>query len=345
VSRLEKEVHEQPAVLERLLRKQLPRMREVAGYLRRRGVEFVYAVARGSSDNAVLYGKYLLGTRNRLVVALAAPSMFTIYRRPPRLPPGLVLAVSQSGQSDDLCRVIEEARRQGQPTLALCNSPRSPLARAAELVIDLRAGVERSVAATKSYTAQLLALAMLSVCLDGGRREFELLQRLPERVASLLAASEERAGAAERYRYLDRLSVIGRGYNYATAFELALKLKELAYLSAEPASSADFRHGPIAMVESGYAVLLVAPRGRVFADVRRLAGQLRQRRAELLVISDHRPLLDQAQLALPLEPGQAEWLTPVEAVVPGQLLALQLARCRGCPLDRPRGLSKVTRTR
>jgi len=342
---LYREIHEQPEVLARLLDAEHSSVQALADAIQDRGIDHVVIAARGTSDNAARYAQYLLGAANRLVVGLATPSLFTIYRQPPRFGNCLVLGVSQSGKSPDIVSVVAEAKRQGALTAALTNIPASDLGRAAEYVLDLHAGEEKSVAATKTYTAQLAAIALLSACLSGGAARLGMLHQAPQHVAQALAVEERVARVAERYCYMESCVTIGRGYNYATAFELALKLKELAYLSAEPASSADFRHGPIAMVESGYAVLLVAPRGRVFADVRRLAGQLRQRRAELLVISDHRPLLDQAQLALPLEPGQAEWLTPVEAVVPGQLLALQLARCRGCPLDRPRGLSKVTRTR
>jgi len=301
-------------------------------------------VARGSSDNAGLYGKYLFGARNRLVTAMATPSLFTLYKQPPDISGCLVLAISQSGASEDLSQVLDQARRQGNRTIVITNTPASPLADLADDVIPLHAGVERSVAATKSYTAQLLALAMLSVALRGSEKDIEKLARVPQALQAVLDGAEPIAAAAERYRYMQRLAVIGRGYNYATAFELSLKLKELAYLNAEPFSSADFRHGPIAVVEEGFPVMLIAPSGKTLADMRALAGALSKRRAELIVISDNDRLRAQATTPLACGSGLPEWLSPLLMVVPGQLFAMHLAAARGCPLDKPRGLTKVTIT-
>jgi glucosamine--fructose-6-phosphate aminotransferase (isomerizing) len=347
MTHLEKEILQQPQVLSNLLKTEGRRIARIADAVKQADIRTIFLVARGSSDNAGLYGKYLFGSRNRRVVALATPSLFTLYRKPPDLTGCLVLAVSQSGESHDLLQVVEEGKRQGARTLVITNRARSPLARAAEHVIQLHAGPERSVAATKTYTAELMALAMLSAALRGSKKDREDLRQVAGAVKRVLddkncAATLE---AAQRYRYTERLSVIGRGYNYATAFELSLKLKELAYLTAEPASSADFRHGPIAMVEKGFPVLLIAPRGKVFADMLDLARDLLGRQAELVAISDDRRLLSLAHTALPLRAGLPEWLTPIVAVVPGQLFALGLAQARGCSLDKPRGLSKVTRTR
>ncbi|MBN2494773.1 MAG: SIS domain-containing protein [Deltaproteobacteria bacterium] len=345
MSYLDREIADQPAVLERLFSRESRQIDRAVQEIRAFRPQAVFLVARGSSDNAGLYGKYLFGARNRLVVALATPSLFTLYRRPPDLSGCLVLAISQSGRSDDLVGVVAEGRRQGAYCLVLTNEPRSPLAREASRVIDMRAGRERSVAATKTYTAELMALAMLSVGLDGRARDREALARMPEAVAGTLEAGARIEELAGRYRYAERLAVIGRGYNYATAFEVSLKLKELAYLTAEPSSSADFRHGPIAVVQEGFPVLLIAPRGRTLDDMRDLARALDQRRAEILAISDVSALLRTARTALAIPPGTPEWLSPLLAVLPGQLLARHLAAARGCPLDRPRGLAKVTRTR
>jgi glucosamine--fructose-6-phosphate aminotransferase (isomerizing) len=345
LTHLDREIAAQPEVLERLLHLETGRARRLAGGIRRAGIRTVLVVARGSSDHAGVYGKYLLGARNGLLVAMAAPSLVTLYRRPPRLSGVLVLAISQSGASEDLRQVVAEARRQGAPSLTLTNRPASPLARESDEVLPLHAGLERSIAATKTYTAELLALAMLSVALDGGQTEREALRRVPAAVAAALRAAEGVGALAERYRYAERLAVIGRGFNYATAFELALKLKELAYVTAEPASSADFRHGPIAVIQEGFPALLVAPRGRTTRDMLALAGELAARRAETLIISDHPGLLRRAHTPLRLPVGVAEWLSPIPAVVPGQLFARHLAGAKGCPVDRPRGLRKETITR
>jgi len=345
MTHLDREIASQPDVLEGLLSREWRRVEHIAARIKRERIHSVFIVARGSSDNAGLYGKYLFGARNRLVVALAAPSLFTLYERPPDLRGKLVLAISQSGESDDLCRVVADATAQGAWSLAVTNRPASPLAKSVRAVLPLHAGAERSVAATKTYTAELLALAMLSVALDGNRRDRDALKRAPRHVSEVLSASAGIGAAAERYRYVERLAVIGRGFNYATAFELALKLKELAYVTAEPSSSADFRHGPIAVVQDGFPVMLIAPRGRTLSDLKDLAAALAARQAELLVVSPDRHLLAASETPLALPQGVPEWLSPLVAVVPGQLFARHLAASRGCPLDAPRGLSKVTRTR
>ncbi|MCS7050642.1 MAG: SIS domain-containing protein, partial [Thermomicrobium sp.] len=221
----------------------------------------------------------------------------------------------------------------------------SPLAQTAELVVPLLAGEERAVAATKTYTAQLFALAMLSVALDDESSGWSYLARVPQAVERCLATNADLAGRLDRFPSPDRLVVIGRGFNYATAFEIALKLEETCSLVAEPYSSADFRHGPIALVEPGFSVVVVAPSGAVFADVADLVDELQALRATLAVISDEQAVLTRAALAMPLPQGVPEWLSPIVAVVPGQLLAVALAHARGSDPDRPRGLRKVTETR
>lgn len=345
MSHLAREIQSQPEVVERLLRREGKRVERIAAQLARRPPRCIFLVARGSSDNAGLYGKYLFGARNRLVVALATPSLFTLYRRPPDLTGCLVLAISQSGASDDLLQVVAEGRRQGARTLVVTNTRKCPLSAEADEVLALGAGAERAVAATKTYTAELAALAMLSATLSGARRDREALLRVPDAMQATLEGGVHLDHAAGRYRYVEHLSVIGRGYNYATAFELALKLKELAYLTAEPSSSADFRHGPIAVVEEGFPVLLVGPAGKTLSDVSALARALDERKAELLVISDRHRLLAHARTPMPIHSGLPEWLSPLVCVLPGQLFAMHLAAARNCPLDTPRGLTKITRTR
>jgi glucosamine--fructose-6-phosphate aminotransferase (isomerizing) len=281
-------------------------------------------------------------------VALATPSLFTLYGAPPDLRRALTIGISQSGASPDIVAVLEAARQQGAPTLAITNVPDSPLGQAAEFVLPIRAGTERSVAATKTYSTELLALAMLStaLCEDAEvTRRWEELAAVPAAVAATVGLADEIARRAERYRYLDRLVTGGRGYCYGTAFELALKLKETCYLLAEPYSPPDFLHGPVAIVDDGFPALLVAPSGATFADMLAFAQTLSERGAELLVISDRDEALALADTPLRLPPDVPEWLAPIPAIVPGQLLALSLARVKGLDPDRPRGLSKVTLTR
>jgi glucosamine--fructose-6-phosphate aminotransferase (isomerizing) len=342
---LRKEIHEQPDVLARLLDGEAGRVAGIASALRVREIRYVLIAARGTSDNAARYGQYLLGAHNRLPVALATPSLFSVYQQPPRLDGALVIGISQSGQSPDIVAVLAEAQRQGVPTLAITNDPTSALAGQSEYAIPLQAGTERAVAATKTYTAQLAALALLSCALGGDPSRLEALRRVPLSVERILEDEGRIARAVERYRYMTSCVVLGRGYNYATAFEIALKLKELNYLIAESYSSADFMHGPIAVVGSGFPALVVAPSGKMFDTMRDFSLELKARGAELLIISDRDDLLDEAVTPMSLPHGVPEWLSPLVAVVPGQLFALHLTLSKGHDPDQPEGLQKVTITR
>jgi glucosamine--fructose-6-phosphate aminotransferase (isomerizing) len=345
MSVLESEIRQQAQVLTTLLDEETENTQRIAADLRRQDIKYIIIAARGTSDNAARYGQYLLGAYNRLPVGLATPSLFSIYHEPPRLEGGLVIGISQSGQSPDIVAVLEEGQRQGVPTLAITNDPHSPMAARADYLIRLHAGEERAVAATKTYTAQLVALALLSCALGEDATRLELLQRVPRAVEYVLGSEELIAGAVERYRYMETCVVLGRGYNYATAFEIALKLKELNYLIAESYSSADFMHGPIAVVGSGFPALVVVPSGVMFDTMRDFSLELKSRQAELIIISDRQSLLDEAITPLPLPEGVPEWLSPIVAVVPGQLFALYLTLVKGNDPDRPSGLQKVTITR
>ena len=340
---LESEINEQPEVIRRLLERETENARSLAGTLRGQ-FDYVLIAARGTSDNAARYAQYLLGAHNHLPVALAAPALFTLYRSPPALARALVVGISQSGQSPDIVSVVTEGRRQGRPTIAITNDPASPLAAAAEHILQLHAGPERAVAASKTYTASLCALALISCALADDAGRVTHLRRLPELMAGTLAEAAPALALARRYRHMAHCAVIGRGYNYATAFEIALKIKELTRTVAEPYSSADFRHGPIALVREGFPVFVVAPAGVASEELAALVADLRGRGAEILLISNDSSLLAQARLAMPLPANVPEWLTPMVAVLPGQLFSLALAREKGLDPDRPQGLSKVTET-
>lgn len=344
MSYLHEEIFEQPQVLAGLIEAEWESIKSVAREINRRGFQYIVIAARGTSDNAATYGKYLFAAHNRFSVALATPSLYTIYGMPPRLSGALVMGISQSGKSPDVVQVLAEARRQGTPTLAITNEADSPLAETAEYIILCHAGEERSVAATKTYTTQLMALALLSAALAEDEERFAAIKALPSALEKTLALEEAVQRSAERYRYVDKCVVIGRGYNYSTAFEIALKLKELTYILAEPYSPADFAHGPIAVVEEGFPVILVAPSGRVYDDMHRLGETLRERGAELVVISDRDEALVLAKTPLRLPIAVEEWLSPITSVIPGQLLAYHLTLAKGYDPDHPRGLHKVTLT-
>jgi glucosamine--fructose-6-phosphate aminotransferase (isomerizing) len=343
-SDLYREIHEQPDVTARLLRRERGSAGALAAEMQRRGISGVVIAARGTSDNAARYAKYLLAAANGLVVGLATPSLFTVYKTPPRFGNLLVLGISQSGKSPDIVSVVAEGRRQGTLTAAITDFPESDLGRSADYVIDLSAGEEKSIAATKTYTAELAAIALLSVALSGDAGRSEMLDRIPGQVAQALDVENQIAQVAERYRYMQSCVVIGRGYNYATAFELSLKLKELTYTVVEPYSSADFMHGPLAMVASGFPVIVIAPSGQMLPDMMAFMDTVKQRQAELLVISDDESALGMARVPLRLPPGVPEWLSPLTSIIPGQLFAMYLAHSRDYDVDRPRGLHKVTET-
>ncbi|MEW5941884.1 MAG: SIS domain-containing protein [Chloroflexota bacterium] len=343
---LHSEILEQPERIEELLRKQRKTVERVARGLSRRDISYVFLAARGTSDNAGRYANYLLGARNGLPLALATPSLFTYYKQPPRLKNALVIGISQSGQSPDIVSVLAEGQRQGCATLAITNEPDSPLGQSADFVLDIQAGAEKAVAATKTYTAELAAVAMLSAALRHSQLSWDELYQSPRWMKSALAEDDFIAQAAQRYRYMDRTVVLGRGFNYSTAFEWALKLKELTYIIAEPYSSADFAHGPIAMVDPGFPIMAVAPKGKVFPSMLAALKHLRADfGAELVVISNDKKALALAQVPLTIPELTPEWLSPLVDILPAQLFAYHLTRAKGCDTERPRGLRKVTETR
>ena len=341
-SLLEQEILSQPEVIARLLERETGHIQQIVGQLP--AFDYVLIAARGSSDHAATYAKYAWTALAGYPIALAAPSLLTLYGTPPRLANALVVGVSQSGQSPDILAVLEEGKRQGRPTLAITNDGTSPLATIADHVVELHAGQEQSVAATKTYTAQLATMAIFAAALSGDPQRLDALAQLPAAMQDTLRYAPDIARRVERYRYMDECVIIGRGYNYATSFELALKLKELTYIMATSYSSADFRHGPIATIESGLPVFLVMPRGATFDDMLDLTVKLTEQGAELLAISESRQALSLAKTALPLTPGIPEWLSPLTAIIPGQLFALYLALAKGLNPDLPRGLQKVTKT-
>lgn len=341
---LYREIHEQPDVLAKLIQREEKNSRLLAKAIRERSVTTVMIAARGTSDNAARFAQYLLGAKNRLPVALATPSLFSIYGTPPSLGNMLVLGISQSGKSPDIVSVLAEAGAQGALTAAITNEPESDLAKVAEFVIDLGAGPEKSVAATKTYTAELAAIALLSATLAGDRAMCAELRAVPQAVREVLAIEDMIAHTAPRYRYMKACVVIGRGFNYATAFEMALKMKELTYTQVEPYSSADFLHGPLALIEDGFPIFIISPAGIMLEEMKDFAAIARDRGAEVIAISDDDTMLTLSQIPIKLPATVPEWLSPITSIIPGQLLAMHLADARFYDVDQPRAIKKVTET-
>ncbi len=335
------EIHEQPAAMERALALNTDRVLEVARWIEHVAPDWVLIAARGTSDNAARYAQYVWGSRNGLAVGLATPSLFSVYRTPPALEGAMVVGISQSGESPDLVAVLAAAREANRPTLAITNNPGSPLAAAADMCLPIEAGVEKAVAATKTYTAQLMAIARLSAALRGDHAH---LYQVPEAVRLVLQRADAISDVVGGFTDTAPVVVLGRGFNLSTAFEWALKLQEMAGVAALPFSTADFAHGPLALASDTMAALVVAPGGAALAGVRdlveRLAGEFNVRTA---VVSDRPEVLDIASAPLAV-PGVPEWLSPMVTVVAAQLFTYRLATARGLDPDLPRAIRKVTRT-
>jgi glucosamine--fructose-6-phosphate aminotransferase (isomerizing) len=343
---LRDEILEQPEVGERFIRRAPEIVGPLAEALRTREVDHVVIAARGTSDHAAIYAQYVLGVRHNLSVGLGTPSVISLYGAHPRLDRSLVIGISQSGASPDVVAVIEAGRRQGAPTLAITNEPASPLGIAAETCIDLGAGHELAVAATKTYTTELLAIAALSAALTGDPDDAAALVDVPEAMAQAIALEPAIESMAGEQAAADRLLVLARGYEYATAREWALKLKELARVFADPYSAADFEHGPLALLEAGVPVLAAVRPGPTMQPLVELLGRLRDELdAAIGVVSDQPEALALARWPFRLASGTPEWLGPIVSIVVGQLHALHLTHARGLDPEQPRNLRKVTRTR
>lgn len=343
---LRDEIREQPDVAARFLARAPDIVGPLAEAIRARDIDQVVIAARGTSDHAAIYAQYVLGVRHGLSVGLGTPSIVSLYGAEPRLDRALVVGISQSGASPDVAAVLEAGRRQGAPTLAITNHPDSLLARTAETTIDLGIGPERAIAATKTYTAQLLAVAALSAALTADPADATDLAAIPDALAATLDLEPAIEAMAADQAAADRLLLIARGYEYPTAREWALKLKELATVFADPYSAADFEHGPLALLEPGVPVLAIVRTGPTAASLESLLERLRDELdADIAVASDRPEALALARWPFRLPDGTPEWLAPIVSIVVGQLHAMHLTLARGLDPEAPRNLRKVTRTR
>jgi glucosamine--fructose-6-phosphate aminotransferase (isomerizing) len=343
-SYLSREIASQPAEVARFIDRHLSSMQRLAQTLP--AYSYALVAARGSSDHAATYARYVWGSIAGLPVAPAAPSLHTLYQTPPRLDAALVVGISQSGQSPDVVSVVAEARKQGRPTIAFTNDLASPLAQNADHVFDLCATPEHAIAATKTYTTQLAAVALLGAALGKNEERLAELRRLPEAMEVVLAGTGEACvRAAQALKDETSFLTIGRGINLCTAEELGLKLRELLRVRSQGFSAADFRHGSIALIVPGTPVLLLMPQGLTLPDMQVLVKELADRGATATVITDQPASAPGAAHVLPLSASVPEWLSPLTAVLPGQRLALELVLANGLDPDKPRGLpEKVVKT-
>jgi glucosamine--fructose-6-phosphate aminotransferase (isomerizing) len=335
------EIGEQPAALRATLDALLPRAAEVTAL--GRDTRQVLFIARGTSDNAAVYGSYLLQVHAGRLATLASPSVATTYRRRADLSGVLAVALSQSGRTEEIVETLAWAADCGARTIAVTNSAASPLAETAEVALVTAAGAERAVPATKTFSSQLAALAVLGIGLGADVDPAEL-QRVPDEVERMLGEPGDVEAAAAELAGATGMVVSGRGMAYAAALELALKLKEACYLHAMGLSYADLLHGPIAVVDASTpAIIMAADDGPALAGAVKLAQRVTGAGAMALAIGGGPGLAAASSRSLP-GPRLPEWLAPIGLIVPGQLLTEALARQLGLNPDSPRGLSKVTQT-
>jgi len=336
-----KEIAEQPAALEQTLAAEQEKYVRLGNFLRKKDIDLVVIVARGSSDNASLFGRYLIEVTAGIPVSLAAPSVYTLYKAKLNLSRALVIGVSQSGEGDDINIVLEQAKRSGAYTLAITNEASSTMANLADEALLIHAGRERSVAATKTYTGQMLHFYMLANSLAENTLE---LGRIPEFTAKALDLKPQITELVERYVFMENCVVVGRGMNYGNSYELALKLMETCYVVAERFSSADFFHGPLAIVERRFPVIMFSPAGVTKTSSIELLGRLHDLNADCLSITNDIDVARLSRNSLLLPPEIDEFLSPIPFIVPAQLLAALLSQAKGLDPDAPRSLSKVTKT-
>jgi glutamine---fructose-6-phosphate transaminase (isomerizing) len=335
------EIIEQPQILEKTIQAERGKLEKLGAFLREKDVDLVVLVARGSSDNASFFGRYLLEITCGIPVSLSAPSVYTLYKAKLNLNRALVIGVSQSGEGVDINTVLESAKKSGAFTLGITNESDSSMAKITDETLLIHAGREKSVAATKTYTGQMLHFYMLASALASKKLRFE---KIPDFVSQTLKHQPEIEKIVERYIFMENCVVVGRGLNYGNSYEFALKLMETCYVVAERFSSADFFHGPLAIVERRFPVLMFAPHGVTKKSNIDLLKQLKDLHADSFSITNDPEIVSLSSLSLKL-PGEIdEFLSPIPFVVPAQLFAAFLAKAKGIDADAPRSLSKVTKT-
>jgi glucosamine--fructose-6-phosphate aminotransferase (isomerizing) len=348
------EIRQQPGAIEKTLKSEWRNAVKLREYFVQHPVRLIVLAARGTSDNAAQFGRYLLEVATGIPVSLAAPSVFTLYGGNVDLRNAVVVAISQSGESTDTNIVLHKAKASGAFTAGITNEADSALAKLAQHTFLVRAGKERSVAATKTYTGQLLCFYLLAYAL-GAPLELADLQRIADWAEDALKLEKEIGERVQRYVLMRHAVCVGRGLNYGNSFEFALKLMETCYVVAERFSSADLLHGPIAMLESAFPAFVFCPPGVTWKATRELLTKLRSMQAETVAITDRSNKgalargIAKVTLTIPTELATKSKLpeevyTPIPYIIPAQLFAASLATARGLNPDRPRTLSKVTQT-
>ena len=335
------EISEQPEILEKTIQAECSKLAKLGEFLRGREIDLIVLVARGSSDNASLFGRYLIEITTGIPVSLSAPSVFTLYNAKLNLKRAVVIGVSQSGEGTDINSVLESAKNSGAFTIGITNEADSTMAKIADETLLIQAGREKSVAATKTYTGQMLHFYMLASVLSDSKLEFE---KIPQFSAQALELKPQVEELVKRYVFMENCVVVGRGLNYGNSYELALKLMETCYVVAERFSSADFFHGPLAIVERRFPVILFAPQGVTRRSNLDLIERLDELHADCLTITNDQEIAQKSSRKLLMPNNIDEFLSPIPFIIPAQLFAALLAQEKGIDADAPRSLSKVTKT-
>ncbi len=337
------EITQQPDALSCTIEAERDKILRLGAFLKSREIDLIVLVARGSSDNAALFGRYLLEITTGIPVSLSAPSVHTIYGARLNLKRALVVGVSQSGEGEDINQVLENARQCGAYTVGITNEPASEMVDLVDETLLMHGGRERSVAATKTFTGQMMLFYLLAAALAESKPAWSP-EVIPEFAAKALEQQPAITELVQRYVFMENCVVVGRGLAYANAYELALKLMETCYVVAERFSSADFLHGPVAMVERHFPVILFAPPGVMLAGVRDLIRRLRELHADTLVLTSDLDIAGDSTRSVIMPKEIDEFCAPIPYIIPGQLFAALLAEAKGLDPDQPRSLSKVTRT-
>ncbi|MFQ3548991.1 MAG: SIS domain-containing protein, partial [Armatimonadota bacterium] len=313
--------------------------------IRKRDIRFAVIAARGTSDHAGIYGKYLLEIKNGMPTALANCSAFTLYNADIHLENTLVIGVSQSGQALDVIEYLLQAKKRNALTVAITNEPDSNITEIADYVIFCNAKKEEAIAATKTYTSSLGVFYLISAILADNDKSIDMLVNCANEIKYALELDKIISEIVQKYKNMQSGAVISRGINYCTALEVSLKLAETSYIGMRGYSSADFLHGPIVSIHKDNPCLIIAPKGKAFDSIFETSQKLAEKKANTIIFSSEESILDIAKSKIKLNTMVSEELSPLVYVIAGQLFAYHLAIAKGNNPDKPEGLNKVTLTR
>lgn len=308
-------------------------------------VDSAVIAARGTSDHAGIYGKYITEYYKGLPVALAAPSIITVYQRKMHLKNKLVIGISQSGRAADVLEVIKSGNKSGALTVSITNDLESPLAKEARYHLFCNTGLEKSVAATKTFITEMLLLALLVAEWSKDEQLKQGLAELPGNISRIFEEKENIISKVQRYRFMNECFVLARGINYPIAMEAALKIQETCYVRAHAYPTSDFHHGPFAMIEKDMPVIVYAPQGPSFKDTCEMIEKIKSLEAELIIVSNDDAALAMGNSAFRIPVTDNDAISPFYNVVIAQMFACQLALAKGLNPDSPRGLKKITITK